>query len=552
MDSPSLKPLLDRLQDMVRGGSLSETHPELCQFWDHERNGILTPDDVVAGSAKLVYWKCDKGHSTKTEIRGKVGGSRCGVCLNRILLSGYNDLATYYPEIAKQWHPTKNGNLKPTEVLFGARVKVWWRCEKGHEWEAWLYSRNPQTDGCQACINKVVVKGENDLESCFPEIAKEWDYEKNGGVKPSDVTFGTPATYFWKCSKGHSFRLSIHKRTKENASCKFCSGNAIEPGVSDLRTLYPQLSKKFNRDLNPSVRVDEIAPQSKKRYIWNCDKGHTFTSTPQQLVKGYGCGVCSGKQLLAGFNDITAKFPSAAKEWNTELNEGREASEFAPGSSKIVWWRCSQGHNYNMRIDNRCFLDRQCSVCANRQVQIGINDLSSYRPDLALEWDQQKNWDLLPSDVTYESTQKAWWLCENGHSFFSRINMRATRNVGCPKCAKSGFDQSSASLFYFIQNNSLAARKVGIANKTSQRLSQWKSKGWTVLYSAESENGTEILELETTILRWIRKDLGLPPYLGDKELGAIGGWSETFSIEGVSNAEVISKIEGRWIEIQAK
>lgn len=537
---------------MVRGGSLSETHPELRLLWDFERNGTLTPDDVAAGSAKLVYWNCKEGHSTRSEIRGKVQGSGCGVCLNRILLSGYNDLATCFPQIAKQWHPSKNGALTATEVLFGSRTNAWWQCERGHEWQAWLYSRDPKTQGCKACLNKVVVKGENDLESRFPDIASEWDSEKNGKTKPSDVTFGSPSSFYWKCSKGHSFKLSVYKRTKDSSACKFCSGNAIEPGVSDIQTLYPEISKKFDQTLNPSTKVDEIAPHSKKRYIWNCDKGHTFTSTPQQLIKGQGCGVCSGKQLLAGFNDITTKFPMAAKEWSPKLNDGLEASMFAPGSSKIVWWHCPKGHDYKMRIDNRCFLNRQCAVCANRQVQRGINDLATHNPNLAREWDRDKNGDLLPADVAYESTHKAWWLCIEGHSFHSQINFRATRDVGCPNCSKSGFDQSSPSLFYFIENRKLAARKVGIANKSSKRLAKWTSKGWTVLYTAESEIGTSVLDLETQTLRWIRKDLFLPPFLGDEELGAIGGWSETFSIEGVTNSEVISRIEECWSVILAK
>lgn len=528
---------------------LSQTHPELAKSWDGIRNGDLTPNTVVAGSGKKAYWFCPKGHSICIEVRRKVAGDGCGVCANRVLQSGVNDLATVYPGIAAQWHPTKNGELKPTQVLFGARLNAWWQCEREHEWRAMLYSRNPETQGCRACINKVVVRGENDLESCFPEISNEWDFEKNGETKPSDVSFGSQKSYYWKCSKSHSFKLSIYRRTKEGSSCKYCSGNAIEPGVSDLQTLYPEISEKFSLTLNPSIKVNEIAPQSSKRYIWNCGKGHTFTSTPNQLVKGYGCGVCSGKQLLAGLNDITAKFPLVAKEWSTKLNDGLKASDFAPGSSKIVWWQCSQGHDYKMRIDNRCFLDRQCAVCANRQVQVGINDLASRRPDLAQEWDKDKNGHLSPTDVPYESTKKAWWLCSEGHSFHSKINMRATRNVGCPKCAKSGFDQSSPSVFYFIQNQALATRKVGIANVASQRLDKWVSKGWTVIFSIESKSGTQVLELETQILRWIRKDLGLPPYLGAMELGAIGGWSETFSVEGVSNDVIISKIEGLLTEL---
>ena len=49
-------------------------------------------------------------------------------------------LADKFPEIAKQWHPTKNGDLTPSDVAVSSHKKVWWTCPKGddHEWEATL------------------------------------------------------------------------------------------------------------------------------------------------------------------------------------------------------------------------------------------------------------------------------------------------------------------------------------------------------------------------------------------------------------------------------
>ena len=38
-----------------------------------------------------------------------------------------------FPEVAKQWHPTLNGDLKPTDVKPGSNERVWWRCDEGQE-----------------------------------------------------------------------------------------------------------------------------------------------------------------------------------------------------------------------------------------------------------------------------------------------------------------------------------------------------------------------------------------------------------------------------------
>ncbi len=522
--------------------SLSVTHPEILKFWDVEKNGDLTPEKVIAGSAKKAYWRCQKGHSTFVEVRRKVNGDRCGVCLNRILETGFNDLATVYPKIAAQWHKTKNGELLPSEVLFGARIKVWWQCENGHEWLAYLYSRDPKTSGCSACLNKITVSGENDLQTKFPAIASEWDSKRNT-KSPNQVTFVSHEFAYWLCPKGHSYRTKVFSRTLNGVGCRYCSGLSILPGLNDLQTLHPEIAAKFHPTLNGKIQVNTLASQSKTRYIWICTKGHNYTATPQQLVRGNGCGVCAGYQIVIGVNDLKTKAPKIASEWNYKLNDGLEPTGVTVGSGKIVWWTCPFGHDYDMRIDNRYFLNRQCSVCANWKVVVGVNDLVTVAPLVAEQWDYVKNGDLKPTEVTGESTSKAWWLCEEGHSFFSQINWRANRNVGCSKCAKSGFDQSSPATFYFIENSAQFARKVGIANQTSNRLSLWQKRGWTVLWKYETPDGQIALNLETKVLRWIRKDLGLPPHLGDQELGSIGGWSETFSSEGVSNVVVIQKIE---------
>jgi hypothetical protein len=518
--------------------------------WDVKRNGDLTPSAVVAGSAKKVYWLCPKGHSIHIEIRSKVKGAGCGVCANRVLLPGVNDLATVHPEIASQWHSEKNGKLLPSQVLAGARKRIWWQCKNGHEWEASLDTRNPKTSGCARCLNKVVIVGENDLSSKFPLIAKEWDAVRNSKT-PKEVSSGSQSVVFWTCPNGHSYKTTVYKRTILGQGCKFCSGAAILSGHNDLATLYPEIAAKFHPSLNSPTITSELASHSKKRFVWICPKGHNFTSTPRQLVIGYGCGVCSGVQIQPGLNDLLTRVPRLAAEWDYELNGDLNPTMISGGSALKVWWICPLGHHYQMRIDNRVFLNRQCGVCGNRQVEIGVNDLQSQRPELSREWDLSKNQPLKPSGVTFESTKKVWWLCDEGHSFKSQINWRANRGVGCPNCAKSGFDQSSAATFYFIENLELGARKIGIANQSSDRLEKWRKRGWKLVWQHESEDGKSVLDLETKVLRWIRKDLGLPPHLGDQELGAIGGWSETFSSEGVTNEVLLTKIDFLLGEIAA-
>ena len=102
------------------------------------------------------------------------------------LIVGVNDLATVNPELAKEWDYEKN-EKKPQDYTAGSGIKVWWLCEKGHSWQVAIYSR-VSGRGCPICSNKQVCKGINDLATLKPNLAKEWNYDKNDTLTPSDVT----------------------------------------------------------------------------------------------------------------------------------------------------------------------------------------------------------------------------------------------------------------------------------------------------------------------------------------------------------------------------
>ena len=99
----------------------------------------------------------------------------CPFCSRHRLLSGYNDLETLFPDVAAEWHPTQNGELTPKIISARNDKKVWWKCSKGHEWQATVASRTDEKAGrgCPYCSNRKLLKGFNDLETKYPDIAKE-------------------------------------------------------------------------------------------------------------------------------------------------------------------------------------------------------------------------------------------------------------------------------------------------------------------------------------------------------------------------------------------
>lgn len=133
---------------------------DLLRQWDIEKNSEMTPNDVSAGSSALVWWRCDKGHSFQMRVAYRTTREqRCPYCSGRRVLQGYNDLATVAPDVAAQWHPTLNGNLKPEMVMAGSRKPIWWICQQGHVWRTRVDTRTGlQRSGCPVCAGNVSRK----------------------------------------------------------------------------------------------------------------------------------------------------------------------------------------------------------------------------------------------------------------------------------------------------------------------------------------------------------------------------------------------------------
>lgn len=89
-------------------------------------------------------------------------------------------LETGRDELLSQWDEHLNGPLTAADITHGSKRKVWWRCAKGHEWQASAGSRTIKDTGCPVCAGKRVCPGENDLASLFPKFASQWHREKNG------------------------------------------------------------------------------------------------------------------------------------------------------------------------------------------------------------------------------------------------------------------------------------------------------------------------------------------------------------------------------------
>ncbi len=232
---------------MVLAGvnDLATINPELARQWHPTKNGDLTPRDVLAGSRRKVWWICEHGHEWQADVSSRNHGTGCPVCAGKKVIPGENDFASQYPELARQWHPTKNGSLRPDQVTPSSNKKVWWICDKGHEYQAVIASRTRRHGGCPYCQNVKVLPGFNDLATKYPKIAAEWHPTKNGDLTPDQVLPGSRRRVWWQCKNGHSWEAVVYSRTgAQNSGCPVCTGYAVGKRRARYAQNFEEMEKR--------------------------------------------------------------------------------------------------------------------------------------------------------------------------------------------------------------------------------------------------------------------------------------------------------------------
>ena len=287
----------------IKKNSLLAKFPKIAKEWNYDKNGNLTPSMFSFASSRIVWWKCSKGHEWEDSINNRTHGNGCLICSNRKVMFGVNDLATKYPEIAKEWNYEKNGDLTPQSVVYGSTKKVWWKCSKGHEWEEKIHDIIDKKSKikCPYCSNRKVLTGFNDLTTKNPEIAKEWNYEKNGYLTPQNVIFNKDRKYWWKCSNCcFEWESSLRNRLLFNVGCPKCGikkqvesfnrNQVIKKG--SLLQNNPKLAKEWNYEKNGDLTPDNIISTSNKKVWWKCSKGHEWEASIIKRNCGTGCPQC--------------------------------------------------------------------------------------------------------------------------------------------------------------------------------------------------------------------------------------------------------------------
>lgn len=497
-------------QQLLSGfNDLKTKFPEIAEEsfgWD--------PTLVAPFSNESKEWKCRKGHIWKSKVTNRTSrGDGCSVCSSHKTLSGYNDLLTTNPELAREafgWNPN--------ELTAMSNRKRKWKCEFGHVWDA-PPSNRTSGSGCPVCASKKVQVGFNDLSFRNSDLASEayeWD--------PRTLTKSSNKVVMWECKLGHIWRASVSNRSKGNG-CPTCGGKKALAGFNDLATKRPEIAKEAY-EWDPTTVTEG---STSRKYEWQCPKGHIYKSTVANRTRGNGCPYCSFQKVLSGFNDLATTHPHLV-----QYVDGWDPTKVIGGTDKKLNWKCELNHRW-IRSGSGMIGSKGCPICIGQKVLAGFNDLATKFPAIALE---AHGWD--PTKVMPGSDKKLKWKCEEGHIYSSSVYHRTGKDkTGCPTCSKSGFDPNSDGWLYFLSHEKWGMLQIGITNVPDDRLARHKRLGWKVVEIRGPMDGLLTQSWETSILRmlkWVGADLA-----NASIAGKFDGYSEAWSITKF-NATSISEL----------
>ena len=431
-----------REKSLKRFGSklLVETHPQLADEWDNNKNGELTPYNVTAHLHKRVNWVCHKGHHwpAYVNVRARLNIG-CPYCKK--------EWGTSFPEQAIFFYLRKVTNAQNRYIFKGQEIDIYLGDK---EWNTAI-----EYDG---------VYYHSTLKSQNREKKKNQILADNGirliRIKEGDYNSVSDGIIYVKYENNHAYLKWVI-----NEILKLCDKEEyieqldidIERDRNQVYALYiqsekensivvraPEVAKQWDYEKNGDIKPEYILSTSPKKFYWKCEKGHSWFAQVNTRLKGHGCPYCARVKLASGENDLLSQNPGLAKEWDYERNGDLTPDRITVNNNKRVWWICNTcGHHWQVGVAHRN-KGEGCPKCADKLRTLSkhkriVQEKGSFAdnyPHLLKEWDFEKNIGLDPNILPPHCGKKVWWICCTcGYSWSATMDARA-KGRGCEQCAK--------------------------------------------------------------------------------------------------------------------
>lgn len=421
--------------------------PNLMEEWDWEKNSEenIFPESTALGSSiNKVWWICKQcGHAYQATPGHRSDKNRptgCPKCAAKKRAKDRKDklcekenITLTYPWLLEEWDYEKN-EVSPEQITKGSHIGIWWKCDKGHSWKTAVGNRIAG-HGCPYCSGRFAIKGETDLLTVNPRLASEWNYEKNGGLEPGDVTANANRKVWWKCSVcGYEWEASIGNRNKKR-NCPKCS-EYRHVSVPEkvffyyLSQIYDDIQENAKPECLGNMELDIYIPSLRVAIEYD---GKVWHRNKERDIKKDRMCYKNGIRLLRIRELGLEKYETTAILFETSSPTTDLLYLESTVNNVIEYINKLSGVECNIDINlARDYYEILSSLNRNlKENSFGIS-----HPELLNEWDYEKNAPLDPFNISSGSSRKVWWKCSKGHSWRTSVANRTNKsNLNkCPFC----------------------------------------------------------------------------------------------------------------------
>lgn len=217
--------------------------PELAK--ELSPNNNIEADQIVRFESRVCLWVCPTCHGEYKYYvdEREIGDKSCPYCNEGKLLSGWNDLQTTHPLLAKEY--SINNKLPANQVKKDMNKTCFWICPTCHgEYQYNVKERELGDKSCPYCSNKKILTGTNDLLTLDSKLAKELS-PNNHIAADQIIRFGS-GSYLWVCPTCHGeYQYNVKERKIGDKSCPYCTNKLLLPGYNSIDVIKPELMKEW-------------------------------------------------------------------------------------------------------------------------------------------------------------------------------------------------------------------------------------------------------------------------------------------------------------------
>ncbi len=378
--------------------------PLLLKEWDYERNK-KPPSEYAPQSSAKVWWVCSQcGYHYPSKIGNRFHGRGCPCCRGIDVVPGINDLATTHPQLAKEWHPTKNLPLTPGQVTYGRADKIWWICPEGHEYPATILHRASGGTNCPICNRGRQTSFAEQavfyyVKKVFPDAINRYTEIFGKGM---ELDIYIPSLKLGIEYDGEAW----HKEDKVEREIKKCN-ICHEHGIKLLRL----------KENMPSLPEAEKYRHTADRFL--SIEGNMYE--PTQLSKVI-------RMLLDDIDPVSN-----------------------PWTRKYIW-QIHSPVDINLKRDE--------AEIRKYMTKMKKGSLAERYPELAKEWHPTKNGTLTPDKVKPHTEIKVWWICPDCGNEYPAVISSRSYGTGCPKCGLENSAKSKRKQVAMIDPETMEELKV--------------------------------------------------------------------------------------------